>query len=380
MKLSTTFAVGAGLLAFGLAGPAAASASPAHSRVVGHTYVDDNPAGPNTVAGFDRHADGSLTPMPGSPFKTGGTGLGSGLGSQGAIQRSADGKYLLAVNAGSNDVSVLRIGRHGVPVPVGAPVPSNGVKPVSIAVHDHLVYVANAGDGGENYTGFTLAGNGALTPLARSTFALPDGSHAGDVLFDPTGRRLVGARDDTSMLDSFRVRPSGRIRPAHGSPTPTPVAGPIGSVFSPVHANQLFVTLAHGGPGTGTVAAYDVAGSGALHPIGAGLFPNGQTATCWAEITHDGRHLFAINTGAQTISRYAVHRDGTLSLLGNTPFTQGMGAVDARLSPDGSTLSVTGGKSLVVSVFAVHGGSLTELPSSPTALPAGTSPTGIVVT
>jgi 6-phosphogluconolactonase len=74
--------------------------------------------------------------MPGSPFATGGTGLGSGLGSQGAIQRSSDGKYLLAVNAGSNDVSVLRIGRHGVPAPVGAPVPSNGVKPVSIAIHD----------------------------------------------------------------------------------------------------------------------------------------------------------------------------------------------------------------------------------------------------
>jgi len=69
--------------------------------VVGHTYVNDNTVGVNTVAGFDRHADGSLTPLSGSPFTIGGAGLGRGLGSQGAIQATPDGRYLLAVDAGS---------------------------------------------------------------------------------------------------------------------------------------------------------------------------------------------------------------------------------------------------------------------------------------
>ena len=40
---------------------------------------------------------------------------------------------------------------------------------------------------------------------------------------------------------------------------------------------------------------------------------------------------------------------------------------------------MTGGRGLVVSGFAVNGGDVTELPSSPTALPTGTAPTGIVV-
>ena len=35
------------------------------SGVVGQIYVNDNTAGVNTVAGFDRHADGSLTAIPG---------------------------------------------------------------------------------------------------------------------------------------------------------------------------------------------------------------------------------------------------------------------------------------------------------------------------
>jgi hypothetical protein len=79
------------------------------------------------------------------------------------------------------------------------------------------------------------------------------------------------------------------------------------------------------------------------------------------------------------VSRYAINEDGTLSLIGSTPFRDGAGAIDARLSPDGQTLSVTGSSSHVVSTFAVSGGNLIELPSSPVALPAGGAPSGLVV-
>ena len=60
------------------------------------------------------------------------------------------------------------------------------------------------------------------------------------------------------------------------------------------------------------------------------------------EISHDGRFLFTVNTGSGTISRYSIARDGTLTLLGSTPVsaTGGVGAVDARLSPDGRYLYV----------------------------------------
>jgi 6-phosphogluconolactonase len=82
------------------------------------------------------HADGTLTPMPGSPFAAGGVGIGKAIASQGALQLSSDGRYLLAVDAGSNQISVLRIKLDGSLKPVGGgPVSSNGVNPVSIAVH-----------------------------------------------------------------------------------------------------------------------------------------------------------------------------------------------------------------------------------------------------
>ena len=129
--------------------PATASATASHtSQVVGHVYVDDNTTGVNTIAAFDRHADGSLTAQPGSPFIAGGQGTGSGLASQGAIQLSANRRFVIAVDPGSNEISVLRIERDGALrlVPNGV-VPSGGAMPVSVAVHGDVVYVANAGPG-----------------------------------------------------------------------------------------------------------------------------------------------------------------------------------------------------------------------------------------
>jgi 6-phosphogluconolactonase (cycloisomerase 2 family) len=357
----------------------AATVASAAAGVVGQLYVNDNTTGVNTIAGFDRHSDGSLTPLPGSPFSVGGAGTGHGIGSQGALQLSTDGRYLLAVDAGSNQVSVLRIKPHGDLQLVGTPVSSNGVEPVSIAASGDLVYVANAGSGGSNYTGFRLNPGGHLRPIDNSTVALPDGSQPGDVLFSGDGHHLVGVRVATSLIDSFTVGNDGLLTVATGSPFAAQGAGPFGSEFRPTDPSQLYVSNAHGGTGNGTVSAFSVAGDGALSSIGTSPFHDFQTAPCWIEISHDGHYLFTINTASNSISSYTINADGSLSLIGSTPFkTAGLGAEDARLSPDGSTLWVVGTAADNISGFTVTGGSLTELPTSPTALPAGAAPFGIV--
>src|SRR5512142_1633378 len=128
-----------------IAGSGRAFAAPG---VVGHVYVNDNTAGKNTIGAFNRFADGTLAPMKGSPFAAGGAGTGQPLGSQGSLQMTSDGQYLLAADAGSNQISVLRIGPDGEPNPVGSsPVSSGGIEPVGIAIHGNLVYVANEGTG-----------------------------------------------------------------------------------------------------------------------------------------------------------------------------------------------------------------------------------------
>jgi len=230
MRLFARTALTIGMLTMAVAITTAPAGAAPTSDVVGHLYVDDNTAGANTVAGFDRHADGTLTPLPGSPFSVGGAGTGIGTGSQGALQLSADGRYLLAADAGSNQISVLRIKPDGGLTDAGgSPVWSGGNEPVSIAVHDSLVYVANAGNGASNYTGFTLNAGGHLTPLIGSTFPLPDGSSPGDVLFNGDGSRLVGTRVGPSLIDSFTVGSSGLLTAAPGSPFAAQGPGPFGS-------------------------------------------------------------------------------------------------------------------------------------------------------
>jgi DNA-binding beta-propeller fold protein YncE len=54
--------------------------------------------------------------------------------------------------------------------------------------------------------------------------------------------------------------------------------------------------------------------------------------------------------------------------------------LDARLGPGGGTLWVVEAGTHSVAGFSVAGGSLSELDSSPTPLPAGAAPFGIVVT
>jgi 6-phosphogluconolactonase (cycloisomerase 2 family) len=354
--------------------PATASAAPTTSRVVGHVYVNDDTAGTNTIGAFDRHADGSLTPQAGSPFNAGGAGTGSGLASQGAIQITGNGRYVLAVDAGSNQISVLRIHGDGS-LSLTSVVSSGGQLPVSVAVYRHLVYVANASPTSPNYTGFSLH-HGQLTPLAGSTVVLANGAQPTDVLFNDTGRKLVGTDAGTSEIDSFIVGDDGLLRAAQGSPFAAQGVGPFGSEFSPTNPNQLFVSNAHndaaaGTTGHGTVSAFLDSPDGVLSSIGSSPFADLQTAPCWVEITPDGRFLFTVNTASGEISRYAVASDGALTLLGSTPVsaTGGVGAVDARLSPDGRTLYVDESRIGKVGEFAVNGGNLTELAGSPVSLP-----------
>ena len=368
--LATT--LGAGSAGAEPAGPSAA--------VQGYVYVNDNTEGTNTIAAFGRHADGSLTPVPGSPFPAGGAGTGSGLASQGAIQLSGDGRFVIAADAGSNQISVLRVENDGaLKLLPGGVVPSNGIKPVSIAVNGALVYVANAGPSDSNYTGFELSPSGRLSPLPASTVALPDGSQPGDVTFNSTGTNLIGARVATSEIDSFSVGSGGLLTAAADSPFAAQAAGPFGSEFNPTDPSQLFVSNAHQGVGQGSVSAFSTASDGTLSSLGSSPYANGQSGTCWVEISHDGQVLFAVNTGTGTISRYDIGAGGTLTLVGSTPVSQqaGVGAVDARLGPEGKTLWVDESRVDAIGAFAVDGSTLTEL--APTPLPTGATPAGIAV-
>jgi len=188
-------------------------------------------------------------------------------------------------------------------------------------------------------------------------------------------------RRDPRWADLALVGFKGRLLAAHRSPYAGQGLGQLGAEFSPSRPSQLFVSNAHNGTGLGTISAYQDAFSGHLTSIGSSPFADGQTAPCWVEISHDGTYLFTVNTGSGTVSSYAIKRNGSLVLIGSFAIKGGGANIDARLSPDGKYLLVNGSGPHFVSVFAVNGGNLTEVPSSPAPLTAGaTSSSGIVNT
>ena len=104
-------------------------------------------------------------------------------------------------------------------------------------------------------------------------------------------------------------------------------------------------------------------------------------APCWVEITHDGQFLFTVNTASGTISRFSIAADGTLTLLGSTPVAAsgGVGAVDARLSPDGRYLYVDESKIGSVGIFAVSRRQPDRAARLPGQAAGRATPAGIIV-
>jgi 6-phosphogluconolactonase (cycloisomerase 2 family) len=131
--------------------------------------------------------------------------------------------------------------------------------------------------------------------------------------------------------------------------------------------------------GLGTVSAFDDLHNGTLSPIGVSPFADFQTAPCWQVFSPDGRYLYAVDTGSADISSHAIAQDGRLTLSSSTPLsvTPGVTGTDIAISADGRSLYVNLSKTNGVAAFAVHAGTVTQLPSSPTPASGSGSTAGI---
>jgi 6-phosphogluconolactonase (cycloisomerase 2 family) len=300
---------------------ASAAAMPADAP--GAVYALVNQASGNAVAVFNRAADGSLA-WQGS-VATGGGGTGSGLGSQGAIALSDDGRWLFAVNAGSNDVSAFRVTAGGL-APASR-VPSGGVQPISLTVHGDVLYVLNAGGDG-NISGFSIGTRGELLPIAGSTRSL-SGSGVGpaQVSFSPNGRWLIVTEKATSRLDVYAVDADG----VAGTAITTASAGgtPFGFAFG--QRDELFVSEA-----AGSASSYVIDGSGAL-TVTSGAVLTHQGAPCWAVVTKNGKFGYTANAQGGSISGFAIANDGSIGLIDADGRTAVVGGGNIDLAVSGNS-------------------------------------------
>lgn len=334
------------LSVFGLSAHPASAASLGRKAVF--VMTNSTAAGTNAILAFSRAGDGSLVAA--GSFPTGGTGA-AGLGSQGALTLSDDGRWLIAVNGGSNDISVLDVNSDGLTV--ASRVPSGGSKPNSVTIYKNLVYVLNS-NAPANISGFRVDSHGQLTAIPGSIQPLSNTNPGGaEVQFTPDGRWVVVTEKATNQIDTFPVGPNGvagaRVTSASNGLTP------FG--FGIDKRGQVIVSEA----ASASVSSYSIAANGQL--VSNGQFP-AQAAACWIAVSPNSKYAYAANAAAGTISGYAIAQDGSLSAVNGAVVTATPGGkpLDMTFSENGQFLYVFNAITMHLNTYAVQAdGSLVSL-------------------
>jgi hypothetical protein len=334
-------------------------------------FVQTNLVDGNSIVVYDRADDGTLTQA--GTYPTGGRGgiaVGAPsdhLASQGSLVYDSRHELLFAVNAGSDSLSVFRV--DGDVLTLQQVLASGGGFPASIAVHDNLLYVLNAGGTGI-VQGFRINGH-QLHPIQRSarTLGLANTdppfflASPGQVGFTPDGQKLiVTTKGSGSTIDVFAVAPDGRLSATpvqNASATPAPFA----FTFDP--SSQRLVS---GEAGISAVTTYVVGADGTLtdpHSLS-----DGQVALCW--ITRVRGFYYVSNTGSNTVSGYTIGAAGVPSLVTPTGIVAGTeeGPIDSASAGDQFLYVETGIGGTVDEFRASADGTLTSI-GRVTGLPPG---------
>jgi len=329
---------------------AAFSYSPTSS---GSVFILSNSTTGNSVLAYNRSPDGLLSFA--GAYPTGGIGASGLTGTnQGGVVLSQDGKWLLAVNAGSNSLSVFRASQHpSTSLALTDAVSSDGTYPVSVTIFSEwfgsVVYVLNAGTSAiaANIAGFYLNSRGVLTPVPGSSQPLSGITSPAEISFNPTGTVLTVTEKSTNLIDTYTVNYHG----VASGPIFTPSVGgtPFGFAFD--NRGQLIVSDAS----TNELSSYTVSSSGSVTSIAPSPVSNGgQAAPCWVVVTANGELAFSANAHIGTISSYYVSPGGSLTLLQSTAATVGIPDLDMALSGNSHFLYAYDAGTLTIQAFLVH--------------------------
>jgi 6-phosphogluconolactonase (cycloisomerase 2 family) len=235
--------------------------------------------------------------------------------------------------------------------------------PISLTVHDHLLYVLNGG-APTNITGFDTHGDG-LAPIPGSTRAMgPGATGPAQISFGRNGHVLVVSEKTTSSIETFYVDDDVPDNAAVFSATG---ATPFGFDFDK-HGNVLTSNA------SGSASSYSLSREGRVNVI-SGAVQTFQGAPCWLVTSKDGDYAYTANAGPGTISGFTVGDDGTLTLLtpGGATATIGAGShpIDLSISRDGRYLyNLTDGLHQITGFATNDDGTLTNA-GSVAGLPVG---------
>ncbi|MDE3064383.1 MAG: hypothetical protein KGJ36_01785 [Acidobacteriota bacterium] len=345
---AASLVTGLGLVATGSLAGAAANAPTS----TGHALFVETDQATNTILSYQRSSNGTLAYAGSTP--TGGAGAvadhahADPLASQGGLTLVDQNRVLVAVNPGSDTVSVFSV--HGASLQLVQQVGSGGSFPDSVASHGDLVAVLNGGGAGSVAEFRLLAGT--LTPVADGVRTLglsnttpPDFVHSpGQVGYSPDGRFLVvTTKASTNAYDVFTLGADGSLS---SSPTVTSAQNAVPFAFSFDAVGHLVGVEAS----NSSLSTYAINADGSLRALGT--VSDGAGALCW--ISSARGVFYGSNAASATVSSFRVAPDGPPTLLAGTAAVAHAGTVDSSASPDGRYLYVESGAAGALDAFAVN--------------------------
>ncbi|CAN5712653.1 hypothetical protein BH18ACI5_BH18ACI5_26770 [soil metagenome] len=260
-----------------------------------------------------------------------------------------------------------------------------GDQPLSLTIHDNLLYVLNGSVAGNGIRGFRRAADGTLTPLPYSFRALSSPiAVPGEVRFSPDGGVILVTQKTTNVLLTPQNAIDGFTIGADGYASAMPVRNasfglrPFSLAFRA--DNRLAVVESfNAAPNLSAASSYLLNGDASISVI-SGSVQNAQTDVCWVVITNDGRFALTANFGSGTISSYGFSPTGTLSLInGAAAFSGAMSQpVELSLSADGRYLyNLLRGTGAVAAFRIETNGSLTSLGIVAGGLPVADGASGL---
>jgi 6-phosphogluconolactonase (cycloisomerase 2 family) len=368
----------------------------------------------NSILGYRRDANGKLTPLPGSPYLTNGAGISSDINSgprvfdtDQNIIVNREHTLLFAVNSGSSTIAVFHIHPDGSLSPVkGSPFYSGGVDPVSLGLAGDFLYVAHRNIDPQNppndavgvlpnYTAFKVKPNGSLVPIPKSTVEVPVGTTPSQALISPDQKLVFGADQFGGVLRSFKILPDGRLLEASTSPLPIPASEFTGTdarvVVVGLRTHPTLPLLYASFPSISRLAVYSYdRETGALTFIKTVANTNAGTP-CWIFVNKTGKVLYTANPGNNTLSVFSLADPTTpvqiqnLTLSGQGgPFQIGLDEatesfLEAVTQRNSDSIPLEEGNGIHTLKVNPIDGTLTEVDSSPLLIPGtnGSRPQGI---
>lgn len=341
----------------------------------GNFVYTNNDQDPNTVSAFSAASNGALTPVPGSPFSTGGRGSGAGLFATNRIGAAIAGSFLFVPNSASNDVSVFKIDpATGVLTPVAGSPFATGNHPlfpgntngIAVAATPDGRFLMAASNGSANIAVFSIGSNGALSPIAGSPF--PTVGNPNAIKISPDGKFLAVSKSNSfvftpTRLEMFSIASDGSLASVGQFSASSVPAG------LDIDCSSSFLYVGEGNGSRTIVDAYSIASDGTLTALpGSPFSPASGINSNVVLLSPGDKTMFVSNQSSNTITALSVASDGSLSLLPASPFLMnGAVAFPAGMatSQDGSLLYVADANP-AISVFQVgSNGVLTEAPGSP---------------